>query len=235
MRDVILDQTSYGVWVQLLVQAGSAVGPEGDVEHEWQEMVLQTFARNLYDTNDVSEATHRLRDDLSDPQTLPHVIQRIGDILARRKRRGFPSTAGTRSSGSVSRLALPASMGRVSTLGRERLVALSRALPSERVIAVDFQPTALTQSVEPRGSVSARFTPCRPKAINRASRAPQTWVECGPHPALVRNGMWRNPIETHVCGRLSGFGGVPAVPLAAVASRNGRDSRRRERRDSLAD
>nr|WP_176580218.1 hypothetical protein [Halorubrum lacusprofundi] len=55
--------------------------------------------------------------------------------------------------------------------------------------------------------MSARFTPCRPKAINRASRAPQTWVECGPHPALVRNGMWRNPIETHVCGRLSGFGG----------------------------
>jgi len=40
---------------------------------------------------------------------------------------------GTRSSGSVSRLALPASMGRVSTLGRERLVALSRALPSESV------------------------------------------------------------------------------------------------------
>jgi len=103
--------------------------------------------------------------------------------------------------------------------------AVTGAPIRKRVIAVDFQPTALTQSVEPRGSVSARFTPCRPKAINRASRAPQTWVECGPHPALVRNGMWRNPIETHVCGRLSGFGGVPAVPLAAVASRNGRDSR----------
>jgi len=100
-------------------------------------------------------------------------------------------------------------MGRVSTLSRERLVALSRALPSESVSSRStFQPTALTQSVEPRGSVSARFTPCRPKAINRASRAPQTWVECGPHPTLVSNGMWRNPIETHVCGRLNGFGGV---------------------------
>lgn len=81
MRDVILDQVSYGVWVQLLVRAGSAVDAEGEVEHEWQEMVLQTFARNLYETSDVSEATHRLRDDLSDPQTLPHVMQRIDSEL----------------------------------------------------------------------------------------------------------------------------------------------------------
>jgi hypothetical protein len=81
MRDVILDQVSYGVWVQLLVRAGSAVDVEGEVEHEWQEMVLQTFARNLYDTSDVSEATHRLRNDLSDPQTLPHVMQRIDSEL----------------------------------------------------------------------------------------------------------------------------------------------------------
>ena len=81
MRDVILDQVSYGVWVQLLVRAGSAVDVEGDAEHEWQEMVLQTFARNLYDTSDVSEATRRLRDDLSYPQTLPHVIQRIDSEL----------------------------------------------------------------------------------------------------------------------------------------------------------
>jgi len=27
------------------------------------------------------------------------------------------------------------------------------------------------------------------------------------HIPLVSNGMWRNPIETHVCGRLNGFGG----------------------------
>ena len=81
MRDVILDQVSYGVWVQLIVRAGSAVGVEGEVKHEWQEMVLQTFVRNLYDTSDLSEATRRLRDDLSDPQTLPHVIQRIDSEL----------------------------------------------------------------------------------------------------------------------------------------------------------
>jgi len=72
---------------------------------------------------------------------------------------------GTRSSGSVSRLALPASMGRVSTLGRGASCGAVTGAPiRKRVIAVDFQPTH--PSVEPRGSVSARFTPCRPKAIN---------------------------------------------------------------------
>ena len=81
MRDVILDQVSYGVWIQLLVRAGSVVDVEGDVEHEWQEMVLQTFARNLYDTSNVSEATRRLGEDLSDPKTLPHVIQRVDSEL----------------------------------------------------------------------------------------------------------------------------------------------------------
>nr|WP_255314827.1 DNA cytosine methyltransferase [Halorubrum lacusprofundi]ASK38198.1 Modification methylase HhaI [Halorubrum lacusprofundi] len=130
------------------------------------------------------------------------------DILARRKRRGFPSTAGN----PVVRFGFKTGSPGVDGAGFDprpgaSCGAVTGAPIRKRVIAVDFQPTALTQSVEPRGSVSARFTPCRPKAINRASRAPQTWVECGPHPALVRNGMWRNPIETHVCGRLSGFGG----------------------------
>jgi len=81
MRDVILDEVSYGVWMQLLVRAGSAADADGEVEHEWQEMVLQTFTRNLYDTSDVSEATRRLSDELSDPESLPHVIQRIDGEL----------------------------------------------------------------------------------------------------------------------------------------------------------
>jgi len=109
--------------------------------------------------------------------------------------------------------------------------AVTGAPIRKRVIAVDFQPTALTQSVEPRGSVSARFTPCRPKAINRASRAPQTWVECGPHPALVRNGMWRNPIETHVADDLAVSVGFR--PCHWRRLRHGTDAihARRERRD----
>lgn len=81
MRDVILDQVSYGVWLQLLVHAGTAVDVEGEVEHKWQEMVLQTFARNLYETRDVSEATHRLKEDLTDPQSLPQIMQRIDTEL----------------------------------------------------------------------------------------------------------------------------------------------------------
>lgn len=77
MRDVILDQVSYGVWTQLLVRTGSAIDEEGEVEHEWQETVLKTFARNLYDADDLSEAAHKLRTDLEDPQTLPHLMDRI--------------------------------------------------------------------------------------------------------------------------------------------------------------
>jgi len=77
MRDVILDQISYGVWTQLLIRAGSAIDEDGEVEHEWQKTVLETFARNLYDVSDLSEATHKLRTDLNDPETLPHLVERI--------------------------------------------------------------------------------------------------------------------------------------------------------------
>jgi len=138
---------------------------------------------------------------------------------------GLPSTGGTRSSGSVSRLALPASMGRVSTLGRERLVALSRALPSESVSSRSI----FNRPLSPNRSNLAVL--CR-HGSHLVGQRPSTGLPArrkhgwsAAHIPLVRNGMWRNPIETHVCGRLSGFGGVPAVPLAAVASRNGRDSR----------
>jgi len=138
-----------------------------------------------------------------------HEASTYGDILARRKRRASLPQRGTRSSGSVSRLALPASMGRVSTLGRERLVALSRALPSESVSSRSIFNRPLSHLNRSNLAVLCRhgshLVGQRPST--GLSRAPQTWVECGPHPALVRNGMWRNPIETHVCGRLSGFGG----------------------------
>lgn len=77
MRDVILDEMSYGVWLQLLVRAGSAVDKRGEVEYEWQETVLQTFAQNLYDINDIEEATQRLRTDLNGLNSLPHIVSRI--------------------------------------------------------------------------------------------------------------------------------------------------------------
>jgi hypothetical protein len=81
MRDVILDEMSYGVWFQLLVRAGSAVDEDGNVDYEWQQTTLETFAQNLYDINDLDEATRRLRSDLGDFDSLPHVIGRIDDEL----------------------------------------------------------------------------------------------------------------------------------------------------------
>ena len=77
MRDVVLDEVSYGVWSQLIVRAACAIDEEGEVEHEWQQTVLDTFARNLYDVDDTSEATHQLRADVVDTESLPHLMERI--------------------------------------------------------------------------------------------------------------------------------------------------------------
>lgn len=77
MRDVILDEISYGVWSQFILQAACAIDDEGDVEYEWQQTVVDTFARNLYEVEDVSEAAHRLRKDVTDPEALPHLMERI--------------------------------------------------------------------------------------------------------------------------------------------------------------
>lgn len=81
MRDVILDQMSYGVWMQLVVRAGSAVNENGDVEHEWQQTVLETFARNMYGVGDLDEAVRRLQSDLNNRESLPHLMQRLDNEL----------------------------------------------------------------------------------------------------------------------------------------------------------
>ncbi len=81
MRDVILDEISYGVWTQLVVRAGCAVGEDGEVEYDWQQMVLETFARNMYDVDDIDEAIWRLRSDLGSRESLPHVVDRLDEEL----------------------------------------------------------------------------------------------------------------------------------------------------------
>jgi hypothetical protein len=81
MRDVILDQMSYGVWAQLLIRAGSTIDEEGEVEHDWQRAVIETFARNMYDVSDLDEAKRRLRRDIHDPQSLPHLMRRLDTEL----------------------------------------------------------------------------------------------------------------------------------------------------------
>jgi hypothetical protein len=74
MRDVILDQISYPVWSQLVLRAGAAVDEDGELEHQWQETVIQAFALEMYDTESVQDAALALRRDLEDLDTLPEVL-----------------------------------------------------------------------------------------------------------------------------------------------------------------
>lgn len=81
MRDVILDQITYGVWNQLILRAGTAIDRNGNVPYEWQENVLRAFARRLYDQGDMEEAKLRLRSDLRDRDSLHQLIDRIDGEL----------------------------------------------------------------------------------------------------------------------------------------------------------
>jgi len=98
-------------------------------------------------------------------------------------------------SGSVSGLTLPRSAGRVSTLARERPVALSRGLPS----ASESSPRGFSTRLSPKRSclaapVPALVTPSRGQPIARARRAPQTWVECGPTPSAASRRESAEPV-----------------------------------------
>ena len=77
MRDVILDQISYSVWQQLIVGAGTAVDDDGEVEHQWQQTVIEAFAREVYDVDGTEEAALALRRDVRDPEALPQLMSRI--------------------------------------------------------------------------------------------------------------------------------------------------------------
>ena len=77
MRDVILDQISYSVWQQLIVRAGAAVNDNGEVEHQWQQTVIEAFAREIYDVDGVEEAAFALRRDVRDPEALSELMSRI--------------------------------------------------------------------------------------------------------------------------------------------------------------
>lgn len=77
MRDVILDQIAYPVWTQLILRTGCAVDDSGEVEHQWQQTVLESFARDIYETDDTTEAALALRRDVRDPDSLPEVMARI--------------------------------------------------------------------------------------------------------------------------------------------------------------
>lgn len=77
MRDVVLDQIAHPVWAQLIVRTGCAVDEDGEVEHQWQETVIEAFAREMYDGDNPTEAALALRRDVRDPEALPEVMSRI--------------------------------------------------------------------------------------------------------------------------------------------------------------
>ena len=81
MRDVILDQISYGVWTQLLVRAATAIDQNGEVQYTWQETVINTFAPNLYDIDDSENARQKLRREVRDPEGLPQLMARLDGEL----------------------------------------------------------------------------------------------------------------------------------------------------------
>lgn len=77
MRDVVLDQIGYGVWTQLILRAASAIDRDGDVEYEWQQTVLEAFAIDLYDVEDIEDAKQLVRDDVSEPDGVARLASRI--------------------------------------------------------------------------------------------------------------------------------------------------------------
>lgn len=81
MRDVVLDQISYGVWTQLIVRAASAVDRDGNVEYEWQQTVLEAFAPELYGVADIEDAKHLIREDVRDPDGVARLVSRVDTEL----------------------------------------------------------------------------------------------------------------------------------------------------------
>lgn len=80
-RDVVLDQIGYGVWSQLIVRAATAITRSGEVEYEWQQTVLEAFAPELYDVDDVEDAKQLLREDVRDADALGRLVGRIDTEL----------------------------------------------------------------------------------------------------------------------------------------------------------
>lgn len=77
MRDVVLDQISYGIWTQLVVRAVTAIDQDGNVRHDWQETVLKTFARGLTERSNLEAAKLDLRSRVRDPESLGEFVSDV--------------------------------------------------------------------------------------------------------------------------------------------------------------
>lgn len=77
LRDVVLDQIQYGVWTQLILRTAAALEDGDELEHEWQVTVLESFAPQMYDTEDVDDAAARLRAEATDTSRLGQLAARV--------------------------------------------------------------------------------------------------------------------------------------------------------------
>ena len=91
---------------------------------------------------------------------------------------------------SVSGLTLPRSAGRVSTLARERPVALSRGLPSTG----KSSPRGFSTRLSPRWSNLAVPVPAPVTPFDRARGAPSPWVVDGPTPEVTSHRESAEPV-----------------------------------------
>jgi len=92
---------------------------------------------------------------------------------------------------SVSGLALPRSAGRVSTLARERPVALSRGHPSTD----KSLPRGFSAGLSPRRSCLAAPVPAPVTPFDRARGAPSPWVVDGPTPVVTSHRESAEPVH----------------------------------------
>lgn len=81
MRDVVLDQIQQGVWSQLVVRAISDVNEGGEPRHEWEQAVLNIFARDLTDKENVTQASIQLRKELNDPEGVAVLMEQLNGSI----------------------------------------------------------------------------------------------------------------------------------------------------------
>ena len=116
--------------------------------------------------------------------------------------RGNP--AGCRS---VSGLTLPRSAGRVSTLARERPVALPRGLPFRGMSS----PAGFSGRLSPHRSCLAAPVPAPVTPFDRARGAPSPWVVDGPTPVATSRRESAEPVCKLLARAILSVGG-PAQP-----------------------
>jgi len=114
---------------------------------------------------------------------------------------------------SVSGLALPRSAGRVSTLARERPVALSRGLPSTG----KSLPRGFSTRLSPRWSNLTVPLPAPVTPFDRARGAPSPWVVDGPTPVVTSHRESAEPVCKH-SPRVILNVGVPAGHYTVVCA-----------------